>query len=270
MELSLPWKRLGLLLSCVLASATLLSAQQSPPSTLAGAIPQEESAEMQLQVAAQAHEATRGRQGPRRLQLLHDAVEYYRAVAFWWPQAGEERAVAAFRRGEVHRALLEAGAARGAFEETLEAANKASDFYIRALLALGSLDRQENRWGDALQRYRAAVACQEASVRYRNDAREWIVKVHLSTMAWQAAEVAAGQWLATCEGPVEEIQIVDFQIRALIGARQLRAADSAIRALLERMAVLAAAPTHEGARIQSALEQMKAPAALKLARQNGR
>jgi len=270
MELRLLRNRLFLILPCVFASATLMAAQQSPPSTLAGAITQEESAEMQLQVAAQAHQATRGRKGPRRLQLLHDAVEYYRAVAFWWPQASEERAVASFRRGEIHRALLEAGAARGAFEETLEAATLANDFHIRALLALGSLDRQEGRWADALRRYRAAAACAEASVRFRNDAREWIVKVHLKTMAWQAAEVAAVQWLVTCEGPVEEIQIVDFQIRALIGARQLRAADSATRTLLARMAVLAAAPTHEGVRIQSALEQMKASAALKLARQNGR
>jgi E3 ubiquitin-protein ligase DOA10 len=76
--------------------------------------------------------------------------------------------------------------------------------------------------------------------------------------------------LAVCESSVEEIQIMDFQIRAKIGHRQLRKADEMLRGLRQRMAVIAQAPTSEGARVQRALEQMKAPAALDLARQNGR
>jgi tetratricopeptide (TPR) repeat protein len=241
-----------------------------PPSIGKQIIAQEASVQDQLKRAAKAQEAARGRKGPRRLQLLHDAIAYYQAVPHWWPAVREECAVAAFRRGEIHRALQESGEARGAFEEVLEATLPADDLHVRAILELGHLDRREHQWGHAIARYRNAVACEKASLRFRNDGREWLVKVHLKTMAWQAAEVAAEQWLAVCESSVEEIQIMDFQIRAKIGHRQLRKADEMLRGLRQRMAVIAQAPTSEGARVQRALEQMKAPAALDLARQNGR
>lgn len=242
----------------------------TPPVIGKQAIEQQDSAAAQLQRAAKAQEAARGRKGPRRLQLLHDAILYYSAVSYWWPAAKTELAMAAYRRGEIHRALQESGEARGAFEEVLEATLPADDLYIRALLELGHLDRREQRWSFAVARYQQAIACEKASLRFRNDAREWLVKVHLKTMAWHSVVVAADQWLSVCEGPAEEIRILDFQIRAKIGGRQLRQADQMLMDLRARMAVLAAAPSGEGTRVQSALDQMKAPAALDLARQNGR
>lgn len=251
--------------------APAFAQQQIPPPSIGKqVIEQQQSAQAQLQTAAKAQEAARGRKGPRRLQLLHDAIAYYSAVPYWWPAAKPECAVAAFRRGEIHRALQESGEARGAFEEVLEAALSADDLHIRAILELGHLDRRERRWGHAVARYQKAIACEEASLRFRNDGREWLVKVHLRTMAWRAAETAAEHWFSVCESPVEEVKVLDFQIRAKIGGRQLRKADQMLQDLRARMVVLAAAPTGEGARIQRALEQMKSPAALDLARQNGR
>ena len=229
-----------------------------------------DSASAQLAVASKIHESSKGRKGPRRLQILHEAVEAYEQVNRLWPSAHAECAVAAFRRGEIHRALEELGAARGAFEEVLEVTESNPDLHVRALLELGHMDRREERWRDCVRRYQQVVGYSGASLRFQNDAREWIVKVHLTTMAWTSAVQEAERWLEFCEGPVEEIQAWDLQLRALIGARQLRLAREQLLQLQEGMAVLAGAPTAEGRRLTKALEQMKAPKALQLARQNGR
>ena len=229
-----------------------------------------ESASEQLAAASKIHESSKGRKGPRRLQILHEAVQAYEQVNRLWPSAQAERAVAAFRRGEIHRALDEVGSARGAFEEVLEVTKGNPDLHIRALLELGHMDRREERWRDCVRRYQQAVDYSGASLRFQNDAREWIVKVHLTTMAWTSAVVEAERWLEFCEGPVEEIQALDLQLRGWIGARELRLAREQLLELQEDMAILAGAPTAEGRRITKALEQMKAPKALQLARQNGR
>lgn len=231
---------------------------------------QVQSASDQLAIASKIHESSKGRKGPRRLQILHEAVEAYEQVSQSWPSAQTECAIAAFRRGEIHRALGELGSARGAFEEALDFTRDNPDLHARALLELGHMDRREERWRDCVARYRQALKLSGASLRFQNDAREWIVKVHLTTMAWTSAVLEAEHWLEYCEGPVEEIQARDLQLRALIGARQLRQAREQLLELQQRMAILADAPTAEGRRVTRALEQMKAPKALKLARQNGR
>jgi tetratricopeptide (TPR) repeat protein len=246
------------------------AAQQPPDWAQPDQVARSESAEAQLQHAAEAHAASRGRKGPRRLQLLYQAIACYRAVQQFWPEDKAECAVAGFRRGEIHRALEESGAARGAFEEVLEAAPRSHDLHIRALLELGHLDRRDRRWHDAVGWYQRAVDCEQASLCYRNDAREWIVKVHLGTMAWASAEAAVARWLPYCEGPVEEIKAIDLQFLARIGGRHFRAVVKGMEALRKRMEVLAGAPTAEGRRVRRALDSMKAPAALLLARQNGR
>ncbi|MCP4092226.1 MAG: hypothetical protein GY747_02165 [Planctomycetes bacterium] len=229
-----------------------------------------ETASEQLSVASKIYESSKGRKGPRRLQILHEAIEAYERVNQLWPSTHAECALAAFRRGEIHRALDEVGEARGAFEEVLEVTKSNPDLHVRALLELGHMDRREERWRDCVLRYQQAVKHSGASLRFQNDAREWIVKVHLSTMAWTSAVREAERWLEFCEGPLEEVQALDLQLRALIGARELRLAREQLLDLQGRMAVLAEAPTAEGRRIAKALEQMKAPKALKLARQNGR
>ena len=224
---------------------------------------------LQLKAAMKIHESSRGRKGPRRLQILHEAIAAYKLVD-QWPQAKQQRAIAGFRRGEIHRALDESGSARAAFEEVLEVTSRQQDLHIRSVLELGHLDRRERRWGDCKRRYQQAIACKQASLRFRNDAREWLVKLHLTTMAWTSAVAEVEAWLEFCEGPVEEIIALDLQLRAMIGARQLREAREDLLELQSRMALLAEAPTAEGRRIQRALGQMKAPVALQLARQNGR
>ncbi len=261
---SLVWAKAGV------AAGAAEFQQPGPASSLSEPVPKQESAEVQLLLATDAHQAARGRKGPRRQQLLHEAIEYYQAVGRWWPGESSEVSVAAFRRGEIHRSLDEAGRARGAFEEVIESASPSSDLHIRAILEVGHIDRRDRRWSDAARHYRRAAACEEASLRFRNDAREWLLKVHLQTMSWGSAEQTARQWLKDCEGPAEEVQVTDYLIRALIGARQLRLARTRLQELHARMEVLSEAPTKEGSRVKRALGQMKAPAALVLARQNGR
>lgn len=254
-----------------LLSQHSLRSQDLPPQVLdVQPVEKAKDAQAQLERAVATQRSAVGRKGPRKMQILHQALADYRAVRRYWPEARQQCGLAAFRRGEIRRALEEEGAARGAFEEVLEEVPRGSDLHQRALLELGHLDRRQGRWRDALWRYGQVSDQREGNLRYRNDGREWTARVHLRTASWDQAEQAALDWAQHCESPEEEVRARDLRIQALIGKRNLRRAAKALEKLQEDMKLLASAPTGEGRRIARALEQLRSPAALKLARQNGR
>jgi len=82
--------------------------------------------------------------------------------------------------------------------------------------------------------------------------------------------LAARDWEKHAEGPVEEVKARDLQILALLGAGDWRKAEQELARLRKAMKRMASAPTREGAQLEKALEGMKAPQAIELARTNGR
>ena len=220
--------------------------------------------------AKAAKSATRGLKGEARIQAMRVAAREYAAVARHWPEQKLLVTEACYRRGEILRSLGEGGAARGAFEDALEAAPAGSDFSVRALLEIGHLCRRAELHADAMAFYEKARDRKEVSLRYNNDGREWLARTHLAALAWKAAEVAAIDWAEHAEGPVEEVKARDRQLLALIGQKRLLAAGQLLAQVREEMQPLGAAPTKEGESVRKAVERMKAPEALEKARTNGR
>lgn len=248
---------LGILLSAV----ALLAGEE---------VPKQETAQAQLEWARERQAEVSGLRGEQKLAQQQLAVEGYRAVRQYFPRARAVIAEAAFRRGELLRGMEEAGAARGAFEEVLEFATAGGDWRPRALLELAHLSRREGRYHAALVDYRRARDCPGASLRYRNDGREWITRVQLTLCSWEAAERAAKDWCAAAESLVEEIMATDREIQAIIGSHHYLRAGRAIEELRERMAPYAEAPTSEGEAIATALESLRSPTILRRAKRNGR
>lgn len=236
----------------------------------APAIAKAESAKAQMTRAKAAKSTTRGLNGEARIKRMQEAAREYAAVARHWPEQKEMVTEACFRRGEILRALGEGGAARGAFEDALEAAPQGSDFSVRALLEIGHLCRRAEQHADAMHFYGKARDRKEVSLRYNNDGREWLARTHLAVMAWKAAELAAIDWAQHAEGPVEEVKARDRQLLALIGQKRLLAASQLLAQVREEMEPLGEAPTKEGESVRKSLERMKAPDALEKARANGR
>jgi tetratricopeptide (TPR) repeat protein len=226
--------------------------------------------EEQLVQARAAQAAITGSRGELKRKRQQAAVEAWRAVREHHPRARAAIAEAAFRRGELLRAMEESGASRGAFQEVLEFAPADSTWRVRALLELGHLARREGEWEKALVSYRRARETRGADLRHRNAAREWITKVQLKRGAWTAAEAAARDWRQHAASLLEEVRAEDRRLEALIGQRRLTQAWRELEELRERMAEHARRPTDEAEAIATALEGMRAPTLLRRARRNGR
>jgi tetratricopeptide (TPR) repeat protein len=229
-----------------------------------------ESAEAQMALAKSAKSATRGLKGEAQLKQKRAAAQAYSAVARHWSAEKELVTEACYRRGEILRSLGEEGAARGAFEDALEAAPKGNDFSVRALLEIGHVCRRAEQHADAMEFYEKARDRKGVSLRYNNDGREWLARTLLAVLEWKAAEAAAIDWAEHAEGPVEEVKARDRQVLALVGQKRLLAARQLLEQVREEMKPLAAAPTKEGESVRRSLYRMKAPKALAKARSNGR
>lgn len=253
--------RLGFVLLWALAWCTPVLAQESIKA---------ESVEAQMSTAQHLKAKVRGLRGVPKLTQMQEAADAFQAVARYWPREKEIVAEACFRRGEILRSMGEAGAARGAFEESAAVGSKGLDFTVRSYLELGHLCRRAFEHEDALAFYRKARDCKKVSLRYNNDGREWLTRMLLEIFSWKEARLAARDWEKHAEGPVEEVKARDLQILALLGSGEWRKAEKELEKLHKSMKRMASAPTREGKRLQKALEGMKAPGAIELARTNGR
>lgn len=233
-------------------------------------VAQAESAEAQMAMAKRIKTEARGTRGELRMQRLKNAALAFVAVAHYWPEQESLVVEAHFRRAEILRSLGEGGAARGAFEDAVQASEEGNDYGVRALLEIGHLCRRAKRHVDAIRHYRRARDSQKASLRFQNDGREWLARTYLDLFDWKAAETAAEHWEMHAENTVERIQAEDLRLRALVGRRKLHRVREELEDLRARMQELATAPTSEGEAVQRALEGMKVIRELEKARRNGR
>lgn len=261
---------------CVVSS-TMLVAQEPAPHPRVEAqhppvvgIAQAESAEAQLTLAKQVRSHARGARGELRFERLRTAAAAFAAVGSYWPEAGPVVVEAHFRRAEILRSLEDPGAARGAFQDAVEAAAADNDYAARALVEMGHLSRRAGQHVDAMRLYRKARNREQASLQYRNDGREWLARTYLEVLDWEGAEAAAEDWVLHAESTVTRIQAEDVRLRALLGRRKLHRVWEELEALRLEMKPLASAPTREGEAVQRALDGMRVVGALAKARRNGR
>jgi len=240
------------------------------PSAISQELVKAESVEAQMALAQQAKAKARGLRGVPRLTQMQEAADAFQAVARFWPKQKEVVAEACFRRGEILRSMGEVGAARGSFEEAAAVGRKGMDFTVRSYLELGHLCRRAFEHEEALAFYRKARDCKKVSLRYNNDGREWLTRMLLEIFSWKEARLAARDWEKHAEGPVEEVKARDLQILAWLGLGEWRKAEKELERLQKSMLRMASAPTREGKQLKKALEGMKAPDAIELARTNGR
>ena len=215
----------------------------------------------QVAAAQDRYREARAARGAARLLAMEAAVRAYRAVEVHWPEDAARRAEAAWRRGQLERALDRPGRARAAFEAVLDAGAE-PDWAARARLELASLCEAGGEFEAALELLAAVRVAPRISVRWRNRARQRTAELRLAGGDWARARAAARCWSAEASDSVEQVRAADLEARALLGAG--RAADAArvLTRLAARMQPLAALPGEDAAALRRALERMQAPGAL--------
>mgnify|MGYP003387538676 FL=1 len=228
------------------------------------------SAEAQFDIAKTQKSLCVGLNGLAKVRQKRVAAAAYADVKRYWPEAHPFVEESCYRRAELLRSLEEIGAARGCFEEVLEAAPEDSDFYIRALLELGHLCRRAKQYVDSLSYYALAAAHDKGSLSYQVRGQSWLAKLNLSLKEYDAAIAAAKLWRKRVLSSVDYIRASDVFICALAESREWASAEKELAALHKKMKKQSSAPSEEGAAVAKALSKLKAPKVIQLMRQGGR
>ncbi|RMH05266.1 MAG: hypothetical protein D6702_01015 [Planctomycetota bacterium] len=239
----------------------LMSALALPQEQAPAEIPKLATAQAQLDHAKEVKKESRGTKGAARAAALDRACAAYGAVLEYWPDSGAITAEAAFRQGEIHRTQGRPGPAKGAFLVAVEQ-GAGTRFAPRGLLEIGHIHRRAAEFPQALKSYAAVLKRQEASLRDRNDAFEWIGKVHLQLQEWPEAAQAFRSWADNAEGPVELVRAADLECQALAAGGDPATARRRFDEVTAQVEPLAAEPGKEAVRLRKALERCKAPAAI--------
>ncbi|MDP6963601.1 MAG: hypothetical protein QGF46_05480 [Planctomycetota bacterium] len=237
---------------------------------IVGAFQQLESVEAQFDFAKSQKRMCIGLAGVEKVEQKKKAAQAYGEVKKYWPQGHPYVEEACFRQAELLRSLEEVGAARGCFEDVLEVAPPSSDFYIRALLELGHLCRRVKQNKQSLEYYQRAADHKKGSLKYQILGQAWLAKLYYQLQDYALAISAAKEWQARSLSSVDYIRATDLLICAMSRNRNWREADSLLGNLRKKMARRATAPSEEGEAISRALDSLKGPKEIKLAREGGR
>lgn len=239
-------------------AAVAMPAPAPAPSVVeAGATPEE-----MLERARVLRARAAGLRGFARLQQLQRAADAYARVDAAWPEEHAACAQAAFRRGEILRALEQDAEARGAFLEALDAADAGGGepWGVRALLELGRAARRGDRRLEALRWYERAEARASADLRHRNDAREALAELRLELALWEPAAAAAASWERDAESVAEEGKAARLRAQALRGLGREAEAAAVLARAESALAALAADLSPEGAAAARVLQELRAEA----------
>lgn len=203
-----------------------------------------------------------GLRGSARLRQLERAAEAYADVGAAWPDEHAACAQAAFRRGEILRALERDGEARGAFLEALDAtdAGGGEPWGVRALLELARAARRSGRRLEAMRWCEQAEARTAADLRHRNDAREALTEVRLELALWDAAAESAARWERDAENVAEEGRAARLRAQALRALGRDEEADAVLARAEVALAALAPDASPEGAAAARVLQELRAEA----------
>ncbi len=137
------------------------------------------SAAEQMEVAKKAKQAAHKQDGDEKRKGLEASVAAYREVIDRFPDEGETCAEAAFRIGEIERALGATSEAQAAFETAVRYSAASPRFAARAINELGHLARREGRLQDAVATYRRVLDEHGDEDAEAVKALTWIGKVEL-------------------------------------------------------------------------------------------
>ncbi|HEX9792614.1 MAG TPA: hypothetical protein VGC54_01395 [Planctomycetota bacterium] len=229
-----------------------------PPPAVQVAVPRQATASLQLAHAKTVRAAARGASGAARVEALQEAATAYQAVTDHFPGHGVVQAEAAFRRGEIQRALGRTGLARAAFLEAYDAGN-GTDYAARGLIEVGHLHRRAAEFDQALAHYRKVREIPGVLLRYSNDSLEWECKALLRVGAFEEAGRVAALWSANAEGPLDVVRAADLEIQALVGMDALDRAEARLAQVQAQLEPFVQEPSKEAEQLRKALERMKAP-----------
>ncbi|MDF1798181.1 MAG: tetratricopeptide repeat protein [Planctomycetota bacterium] len=194
-------------------------------------------------------------QVPGQVLLRGAVVEAHLAVAHAWPDE-PEGAEAAFRAAELLRA---AGDAEGALEAFEQAARlgRGTPLGARARYEAGHVHRREGRHAEALEAY-ASVAADPGAEAYRRDlAGLWTAKTRLELGDRDGAELCLRRLVGEVADPLTLVRVHDELILILVERGELEGACGWLAACKQAVASPSKELTRRGARVRSALEDLR-------------
>jgi tetratricopeptide (TPR) repeat protein len=183
------------------------------------------------------------------------AVEAYRAVRLFHPDARALAVEAAFRAGEILRAAGDEAEALAEFRWAAE--HGAGEFRVRARLEIGHLHRRALRFQEALEAYLDVGGDPAASAARREDAWLW------AGTAWKrlgSVEEARGAWRRVAErgtDPLARITAFDELGLSYVEASELEGAAGVLDQCLGALSASALEETERGERVRNALLRMR-------------
>jgi len=247
---------------CALAYLALFSAPARPtqdgaqPVWLQESVPRMASGEAQLaharRLKQQMASAVEGELAARRSQ----AVEAYRAVRRFHPEARAAAVEAAFRAGELLRASGDDDGALGEFRWSAEH-GQGSEFCARARLEIGHLFRRARRWSEALEAYLAVAGDVDASASRRADAWSWAGTVWKAQGRLDEARLAWQRVADEAPDPLARIQAFDELALLLLEDDDLEGAAGVLERCTRALAARALEESEDGDRVRNALLRMR-------------
>jgi tetratricopeptide (TPR) repeat protein len=218
-------------------------------------VPRLASAEAQLARAVERKNDVRGLKGAARVRALEAALDAYRSVSAFWPDAHGTAAEAAFRSGELLRRLDRESESRAEFLRAREL-GVGTSFGVRAGLELGHLSRRAGDLEVARAEFEAVARDERGERRYRDDGALWVARmdaelgrIDAARRAWEALSTAA-------ESPTDRIEAFDDWATSFIDAGDLEAAAGVLARCSEAMHDASEEETPLGERVRSALARM--------------
>jgi len=183
------------------------------------------------------------------------AVEAYRAVRLFHPDARAPCVEAAFRAGEI---LRSAGDEAGALAEFRWAAREGEgEFRSRARLEIGHIHRRAGRFQDALEAYLDVASDAAANSERREDAWLW------AGASWRGLgriEDARSAWSRVAEqgtDPLARITAFDELALSFLAEDEIEGAAGVLDRCLRALSASALEESERGERVRNALLRMR-------------
>jgi tetratricopeptide (TPR) repeat protein len=202
--------------------------------------------------------------GREREALRRRAIETYRAVRERFPQSSDEIAEACFRAGELLRASGAAGEARAEFERA-RSAGADTPFRSRAGLELGHLARRAEHFEEALDAYRDVLADLHTPPAQRDQAWLWAGRACVELERPKEAREHFRRAAELALDPCHRIEAHDALALSWIECGDLEGAAGQLAQCREALRDAALEETPTGARVRSALLNMRSLERLKRA-----
>ncbi|HED65726.1 MAG TPA: hypothetical protein ENJ09_09250 [Planctomycetes bacterium] len=248
----------------VLAPASLAQGGPPPKRSWTGVVQRMESAAEQLTRARRLKTLRFGLEPAERRRATDRAVEAYRAVRLYFPEARGACAEASFRAAELLAADGRTGAALEEYELAEEFGER-TEFRARARLEIGRIHRRAGELREALDRFHAVATDPASPARRRGEA--WLEAGDVWDALDKTEEAERAWWTATRTSTDARDRVAAFERigRAHIARGDLEGAAGVLASCREALSEEAALETETGERVRRLLASMRLPRELEAA-----